>query len=432
MTQRERLLSMLVGGLLIAAVVWWGMGKYRSALKLRTNEITRLEQQQTKINEQRKQGELANRQMGEYMVRSLPGNAETARSRYQQWLLSIMEKNELSERSVDPTSSRSMGGLYRQFAFRVQGKARTDNLVDLLYDFYSKDYLHRIRDLSIRPSRTGDYVVEMAIDAIALNAAPADLPEPTEKSWQVDKDLAEYRDSILNRNFFQPPNQAPAYAGSPRVEAVVGRKTTLPLVFKDPEDQNLTYKIISAPEDVVSINDRNGTLEIDNAEKGSFEVLVSVSDDGLPARSTEQKLIVNVVDPPPPPKPEPPKLKFDDAKQTVLTGLVQSGDEWRAWMRVRTRDKTLKLRVGDSFEIGSIKGTVVDLNARFAKIEVDGQQYELRSNGNLFEVTKAKPEPLETPATESESAFEQESDSDASTAIQASPSGNGESPEVTP
>ena len=402
MTQRERFLSMLIGGLLIAAAVWWGMGKYRSALKLRNNEIARLQQQQTKLNEQRRQGEIANRQMGEYMVRSLPSNAETARSRYQQWLLAIMGDNNLSERSVDPTSSRAIGGLYRQFAFRVQGKAKTDNLVDLLHAFYSKDYLHRIRDLSIRPSRTGDFIVEMAIDAIALNAAPADLPEPTSESWQVDKDLAEYRDSILNRNFFAPPNQAPTYAGTPSVEAIVGKKTTLPLVFKDAENQGLSYKIVSAPEKLVTINDQNGTLQIDNPEKGSFEVLVSVTDDGLPARSMEQKLTVNVVDPPPPPAPKPPKLKFDDAKQTVLTGLVQSGDEWRAWMRVRTRDKTLKLRVGDSFEIGSIKGTVTDLNSRYAELEVGGQKYQLKSNANLFEITQVKPDPASTSTDDDE------------------------------
>ena len=73
MTERERFLSILVGGLLAITLVWWGFGKYNAAVKSRNNQIAQLQQQQQKLNEQRLQGEYANRQMGEYMIRSLPG-----------------------------------------------------------------------------------------------------------------------------------------------------------------------------------------------------------------------------------------------------------------------------------------------------------------------------------------------------------------------
>ncbi len=46
MTERERFLSILVGGLLAAAVVWWGLGKYNTAVKTRTNQIAQLQQEQ--------------------------------------------------------------------------------------------------------------------------------------------------------------------------------------------------------------------------------------------------------------------------------------------------------------------------------------------------------------------------------------------------
>ena len=190
MNQRERILSILVGGLLAASVVWWGVGKYNTAVTTRTNQIAQLQQDQQKLNEQRLQGEYANRQMGEYMVRSLPGSPEQAQSQYQQWLLGMVQENNLSKALVDASSSRSIGGLYQLLDFRVRGNSDVPNLIRMLHAFYAKDYLHRIRDMSIRRTREGDFQVEMSIDAIALLNAPLDLPARDDPSWRVDGDVA--------------------------------------------------------------------------------------------------------------------------------------------------------------------------------------------------------------------------------------------------
>jgi hypothetical protein len=58
-------------------------------------------------------------------------------------------------------------------------------------------------------------------------------------------------------------------------------------------------------------------------------------------------------------------------------------------MHVRTRDMTLKLRVGDAFEIGSLKGKVVEVTPRKVILETEGRQFELRPSGNLSEAAKA-------------------------------------------
>lgn len=398
MTQRERFLAMLVGGTLLGVVVWWGLGKYQTALKKRNNEITNLEQRQQQLTEQQLQGEYANRQMGEYLVRSLPGNPEVAQSRYQKWLLAIMQDNDLTEPSVDPTSSRAIADLYQQFSFSVKGKLDTPDLFSLLHDFYSRDYLHRIRTMSIRPGTGDKFMLDMNIDVIGLLAASPDSPEPSSQSWQIADGKEIYAEEILNRNFFEPPNDAPKFSGSSSVQAIIGRRTTAPLVFKDSENHTLRYELAEAPEDKVSISGRSGTLSIQTDVKEDFEVLVRVSDDGYPRRSVEQKIIVKVVDPPSPPAPEPPKLKFDDAKQTVLTALV-GRDEYTAWMHVRTRDQTLKLRVGDAFEIGTLKGKVVEVTRRYAVLAVDGGQFELRLAGNLSEASK-NATPIESSSAE--------------------------------
>ncbi|MGB7329548.1 MAG: cadherin repeat domain-containing protein [Rubripirellula sp.] len=392
MTQRERFLAILVGGLLIAGGIWWGIGNYRSAVKKRTNEITRLQQEQQRLTEQQLQGEYANRQMGEYMVRSLPGDLEIAQGLYQQWLISIVQQNDVRGYSVDPLGPRPVGGLYQQMSFRVLGTADIPKTIGLLHSFYAKDYLHRIRDLSVRPAKTGGFTVEMTVDAVALMSAPDQLPERDDPSWRVDDELAVYRDTIMNRNLFQPPNQAPSYAGSPTIEAIIGRNTPAPLAFKDAEGNSLKYELVDGPTELVSLNASSGTLEINSPEKQEFPITVMVTDNGYPARTTEQKLTVKVVDPPPPPTPEPEKPKFDDATQTVLTGLVKGRGDWEAWMHVRTRDKTLKLRVGDKFEIGTLKGEVVEVTRRYAVLEIDGRRFNLEQSGNLSEAAKAAEE----------------------------------------
>ena len=199
---------------MITAAVWWGLGKYKTANQRRNNEIANLQNTQERLHEQRMQGEYANRQMGEYLIRSLPGNRQKARSQYKAWLLSLLQKHELTGRSVDPTSSRKTDDVYQEFTFRVQGRTSQEQLVRLMYDFYAKDYLHRIRNLSIRPTRDSDFAVEMTVDVLALDIASESHPEPTKQSYRVENELSEYRDAILNRNFYSPPNQAPRYEGN--------------------------------------------------------------------------------------------------------------------------------------------------------------------------------------------------------------------------
>jgi hypothetical protein len=382
------MLAILVGGMLAAVVVWWGIGKYRSALRLRNNQIASLENEKQRIEEQQIQGEHANRQMGEYIVRSLPGNPERAQSNYQQWLLKVVQDNKLSDANVNPNGSRPVDGLYERLDYRVRGRSTVPDFINLLHAFYAKDYLHRIRDLSLRPTREGDFDVELTIDAIALLSAPDDLPLREETSWRVASDVNEYRDPILNRNFYKPPNQAPKYSGRPVIEVVVGRETPVPLTYQDPEGHTITYTFAAPPPPNFKLDERSGTLRVKSDEKTEFQIRVKATDDGYPSRATEQDLTVKVVDPPPPPTPEPPKLEFDDARQTVLTALVQGRNEWTAWMHVRTRDKTLRLKVGDGFEIGSLKGNVIEVTPRYVMLEIEGRRFTLKPAGNLSEAAK--------------------------------------------
>ncbi|GAA5510784.1 hypothetical protein [Novipirellula caenicola] len=396
MNQRERFLAIAIGGLVGALVIQWGINKYQTAVKSRTTRIDALTNEKLKLEDRLLDGAYADRQLGEYLSRSLPGDPERAHSDYQSWLLDAVEQNGLSNPRVNRTNMLPVGDLYQRLSYSVDGRTDFPKLIEFLHAFYAKDYLHRMSKLAITPARDepSRFDVKMSVDVIALSAAPEDAKPPTAPSWRVDPAVTAYSEPILNRNFFEPPNKAPQFTGKSVVDAIVGKDSTTPLTFKDPEGHQLRFELLESAPDFVRLDERTGTLTVKSDTKQEFDVKVRVTDDGYPNRTIEQKLVVKVGDPPPPPEPPAAKPMFDDSTQTVLTALVQGRDDWTAWMNVRTKGKTLKLRVNDEFEIGTLKGKVVEVTPKYVLLEIDGRRFELKPAGVLADAAKNS-EPVE-------------------------------------
>ncbi len=382
MTQRERTLAIAVGGMLVFLVIYWGFNKYRGAIQTRQNQIAALEKTQLGLIQKQFDGARADGQFGEYYSRSLPGSSQLARSEYSKWLLDMVQANRLSAANVDPGTSMSIGDLYTKHSFRVTGNTEFKNVLELLHSFYAKDYLHRIRQFNLKPRKESGFDLELNVDVVGINQVPGDALKPGNQSWRVHPDSMTYTEPIMNRNLFEPPNQSPKYTGRESIEAIVGKTTPIPLTFKDNENHKVTYELIEAPQGVVRLDSRSGTLQVNSDQKGEFQVTVRAIDSGYPRRVVDQTLTVKIVDAPVV-KPPPIKPKFDDATQTVLTGLVQGRDDWTAWMNVRTRGKTLKLRVDDEFQIGSVNGKITEITAKYVEIELDGKRFKLSPNGVL-------------------------------------------------
>ncbi len=413
MTQRERVLSIGIGGLFVLLALNWAFNQYRSAISFRQGRLRSLAGETDKLQAQSIAGARAERQLGEYKVRSLSSDPEVARSSYQAWLLSTVGRLGIADAVVDPNGTMPMGDLYTQFSFRVSGKTDLNGVVDLVYAIESRDQLHRISQISFSPSRktlsqavgkrdadTDELNLIMSIDAISLNMAdPVPPPPSDEPSWRITRSLDETREAILNRNFFQPPNQPPQFEGATQIVAYRGKDNEVPLKFSDPENNRVHVNVDGELPEWVRWDAESAKLvvtppedsdEDESGEKANvadeFEVKVTATDDGYPHRQTTQSLIVKTQAPPPPPEGPKPAPGFDDATQTFLTALVQGGEDWTAWMNVRTRGKTLKLKVGDEFEIGSISGKVTGVSSRRVTLEINGQSYELRPAGKLSDV----------------------------------------------
>ncbi len=391
MTPRERVLGIGVGSILALAGCQYVFMQYRSAVASRQARVEALDQQILEAQEKLLQGAYADRMMGEYLVRSLPSDIEKARADYTRWLYEIITMVELRDASVSFTNTLPAGDLYKRHQFKLSGKTDQRGWLELMHLFYTKDYLHRISNLVVRPFREGGLFVDMTIDVIGLDAAQPDLAAPTATSPMVDS-FAAYADPILNRNFFSPPNQAPKFTTPSQLTATLGQSLVLAVQAEDPEKDNIRYAIVGEAPEGLELDPRTGAIKWNPKALGSFPLAVEAIDSGYPARRVEQRFEIAVVNPPPPPPPAKvpePAPGFDDATQTVLTALVQGGGDWTAWMKVRTKGTTVKLRPGDKFEIGRLSGTVVDVNSRFVTLESEGRRFELRPAGNLAEAAKS-------------------------------------------
>lgn len=393
MTPREKVLTYGVGGILLLAGCQYIWMQYRSAVDTRQTRAAALDQQIFDAREKLLQGAYADRMFGEYLVRSLPSDPERARADYTRWLYEIITMVDLRDAAVSLTSTLTVpqepdrtSDLYQIHGFKIKGKTDQRGWLELMHLFYSKDYLHRISSLTVNPGRDGDLTIDMQVDVIGLLAAQPELPSPETPSPLVDSFVA-YEESILNRNFFSPPNQPPRFTSPTTLTVHVGESADISLQAEDPENDRLRYTLAGEPPEGLELDPRSGAIRWRPEAQGTHQLVVRVSDDGYPSQTTEQQFQLAVVDPPPPPRDEP--AGFDDSTQTVLTALVQGSGDWTAWMNVRTQGTTLKLRPGDTFDIGRLSGTVVEVNARFVTLEIDGKRFELRPAGNLAEAARS-------------------------------------------
>jgi hypothetical protein len=394
MTKREKVLAFAVFGILGIVLLQFGFVRYRAAIKKRENQIATLLDQVSDRTFRQMEGTMAEVRMNSFTARSLPSDVETARSIYTQYLTELGFGVSLASYSAKYTGVAVAPGVYTQLNYSLQGEGNLSQLIELLHKFHSKNYLHRIVDLTVGKKIGGGLLtIKLEVQALALDDASTEATSPEEPAGRVNPELDYYRSPILNRNPLAPPNRPPSFAADKSPKAIVGEMMNYAAKFNDPDSgQKLTYSIVGTPPEGIKLDASNGTISLKPDAVGELEVLISVTDDGWPRMTSEEKIVFKIVEPPPEEAPEPEKPKFDEATQTFLTGLTQSRGRWMAMLHVRTKGETLKLLEGDEFEIGQLKGIVVEVTQKFAVIESDGERFVLTFDTSLADAkTNAAP-----------------------------------------
>jgi hypothetical protein len=384
MTQRERLLAIGVSALLVAVAAYLAANFWSQAVARRKGQIATLQRKLAEQERLVRQTNDAKAQIAQFESRSLPPQRDLARSQYQAWLLDRVNGVKLAEPKVQFIAPRSERDFYTVLSFQISGKGNLQQIVKLLHEFYSVDLAHRVSRMSIRPSGTSKILdFSMTIEAISMSGAPpGDLALRPSQRLALPK-LEDYYTAILNRNIFGTPNRAPRFSplGSQRGET--GRPLEVTARATDPDAADkLTYRLERTDATGARIDPATGRLDWTPRRTGSYEFVVAVTDDGIPAKSDTQRFMVTVSDPAPTPPP-PRTLAFDEAKYTYLVGVIDENGKSEVWLNNRPRAKTLKLKVGDEFEIGSVKGVVKSISREEFVFECDGKLRKLARGGVL-------------------------------------------------
>ena len=83
---------------------------------------------------------------------------------------------------------------------------------------------------------------------------------------------------------------------------------------------------------------------------------------------------------------------FDEADHAYLTAVTFSAGRPEAWITLRSEDRVLKLKIGQTFDVGPISGTVVSVEDSDVVFEADGERWLLSLGENLSEAFALPPE----------------------------------------
>jgi hypothetical protein len=389
MNPREKLIAAAIGVLIAGVVAWFAMSWYFGQLEQRENQLEKLQADVKKKKTDQRNANLAAERLAKYEAQSLPPDAEVAKSLYEQWLLQIASEVEpkLAAPTITAKAPAPVRGIFSRLSFTVKTQAELPQIIDLLYRIQRVDWLHRIDSVSLVPRNDSRLIdVTLTVSALSMRSAPraSKLTEVIAEKYK-DTKLADYREPIVNRNFFGAPNRKPQLELPSSVDAVIDRTFELQLKASDPDafDKIASYTLVESPDKSARLDPKTGKFTWRPKTKGEFAFKIAVTDDGYPnLRSEEKRLAITVKDPPRE-VARPAKSSFDDAKYTVLTAVIEDTGIAEIWLNVRPKGETRVLQVGDKFEIGSVKGEVSEIGVDDVLLMVDGKLRRLEVGDTL-------------------------------------------------
>ncbi len=379
MNQREKILAAGIG---IIGTLFVGRSlvvSIQDGFEKKKNEIAALKTREGDQKLQITAGEVATKKLNAVVSKSLPRSEELASGDYLNWLIELAGEADLTapqQRFISESQDKEKA--YHLYKFKLEGTGTLANAVQMLYGFYSKDYLHRITRFDLTPIANSPFPNQLNIslecDVLSLGIAKDKQEPPKRVTNRLSKSLEEYQSTILDRNLFSPKNQAPKLDPRKTVEAKVGSPLEYTVEAKEVDpNQSVYYELLGENGEIpkgLLIDQRSGKLSFRSNETGEFKVRVQATDNGLPRKSAEQLVTIKVT---PSPPVAPPPIQFDVASQATVTALVVGRGGPQAWILSKTESKTYILQKGDKLKLGGVTGTIKEVGANYVEIETDGR-----------------------------------------------------------
>jgi hypothetical protein len=380
MSQRERTLAIAVGVLALLIGGFWVFRKVEAGFSLREQTLNRLRGEKSQRERLITAGKLAQQRLDQYAQRSLPPDPALAERLYLDWLVTSVNEIGFSEPKVNPIAGalRSKTDAFQAKAFNVTGVGSLEMLTRFLHQFYSVDYLHRVKVLTVMPRDSKTLGFNMTVEALSLSDAEEREALHLPPSQRLTSgDVEAYIDAICGRNMFGPPNMPPSLTVRSE-SAQTNRELTIAPSASDPDmGDQLSYSWQSEDIADAGFDAQTGRLTWTPKQPGEYYVTIAVQDDGVPSRTAEERVKITVTDPPAPvavPTPEN-KPPYDQVQFTYLNGITEVNGEPTVWMIDRRTNKHYWLEEGEKFKIGDFEGQVKQIG----NLEVEFEWYSRRA-----------------------------------------------------
>ena len=356
LNRRERTLAIGAGSLMILALVQFGYMSIQSLFDDRQTRIEALEREVADKNSTILRGKKAQKRLAEWQHLSLPTDPVLARSLYKNWLAKLMERMRLAKADVTLGANLPKPGVYTKIPVTVRGQGTMDQVVQFLFEFYQANYLHSIRQLTLTPLAGSDTPPQTP-----AGGPPAGPNPPATTS--VGPGAGGFRGGagFGGRGGFGGPG---GFGGRP---GGFGPGSFGPGGFGGPRTEGQKYEVVLGIE-AMSLN---GGDHADRLNEGQADRLAFSELEKYRKTITERNFFSPY---------QPPIVESDPAADTFISAIVKKDGVNYVWLHIRSSNKTLKLKEGDTFDLGKDKATVARIAPPTVEIEV-GERRRVASLG---------------------------------------------------
>ena len=405
MTQREKLLGFVVGGLLVCLALFSIYNVVSGAFVKRNDEIVRLKNEREIAKTKNLMAKRDQLLVDDFRKRSLPANRVQAQRQFVQWLQAKVEQVGLESESTLAQGVRGKEDTFQEITCVVDGEGDVNQLSELLYAIHSSDNLFRIRQLSLNTLPGNRLKIDMTADALSMaefdrvqmqNRIPKELSEaeldelgaknPIGLSLpeKMALPLGEYQSRLASRNLFKAANRGPEIDSIGRQRVSLGNRLTFSAEASDPDGDDVEFWLSEDAPEGAKISS-SGRFSWRPEKLGKYEITVYAKDAGRPAAEVSRMVSVTVEEA----EEEEEEPEFDESKLAVLTAILQGprDPEPLMCMYLRADGDYQYLAKGDDIQVGDWSGTVesVEPNKNVARIRTERGEYILPLGKTLAE-----------------------------------------------
>ncbi len=331
MTKREKMLAAVVAALVPIGMLFFGFMWFMDKVEANYLEMDTLASAVEAQEDLEFQAAKAKIRREFYRTISIPSNLNDAKEQYSTWLSNLAARNSMEAFEFGQAAGQARNfkdnKVFDPVTYRISFDGTLENFANLLYDFETAAILHRIRSLTVNPpNRTADagadssyskglLKINMEVDVLSLVDADGarDLDQlkiPPDsfisfRDRREDQSAEEYKQKVLGtiagRNIFSPGNSPPVFE-TVDAEVTAGQKISFSIEADDPDNKDrLLFELISSELSEPEIKQATPKAKRINfsaaaAEIGTYKVVVRATDNGNPRKSTDQEILINVVE----------------------------------------------------------------------------------------------------------------------------------------